>query len=170
MIEITDKEELYLIMLNHIKEFFGNYLLMSAALGWFGAQIFKVFTGMFKEKEFNFITLFFSTGGMPSSHSAVVCALFTASAILYGWGSPFTAITLVMSLIVMVDASGVRYETGKQAQILNKMIKELFDHENTPAEFNTKLKELVGHTPVQVFVGAFLGIVCAIILAIFMVG
>lgn len=156
-------------MLDQVKAFFGNYLLMSAAFGWFGAQIFKVFTGMFRDRKFDFITLFFSTGGMPSSHSAVVCALFTSSVILYGWGSSFTAITLVMALIVMVDASGVRYETGKQAQILNKMIKELFDHENTPTEFNTKLKELVGHTPVQVFVGAFFGVICAIILAIFMV-
>ena len=156
-------------MLKYVKDFFGNYLLMSAILSWFGAQMCKVFTGMFKERKFNLITLFFSTGGMPSSHSAVVCGLATACIVLYGWGSPYVAITLVLALIVMVDASGVRYETGKQAEIINKMIKELFSYEKTVEEFNTNLKEFVGHTPFQVIVGAAFGIVCAIILAIFMV-
>ena len=155
--------------MEYFKDFFSNYVLMSAVVAWFSAQVIKVIVDLFQKEETSLVKIFFSTGGMPSSHSAVVCALFTSSVILYGWGSSFTAITLVMALIVMVDASGVRYETGKQAQILNKMIKELFDHENTPTEFNTKLKELVGHTPVQVFVGAFFGVICAIILAIFMV-
>ena len=156
-------------MLEQIKEFFGNYLLMSAALGWFGAQITKVFTGMFKNRDFHIATLLFSTGGMPSSHAAVVCALATSSVIKLGWGSPITAITITLAMIVMIDASGVRYETGKQAQILNKIVKELFDPENTPDEFNLKFKELVGHTPFQVIMGAFFGILCAVILAIFMV-
>ncbi len=156
-------------MLKQINAFFGNYLLMSAIVSWFGAQICKVFTGMFKERKFDIITLFFSTGGMPSSHAAVVCGLATASIILHGWGSSLTAITLVLALVVMVDASGVRYETGKQAEIINKMIKELFSHEKHPEEFNTTLKELVGHTPFQVFVGAVFGIICSVILAIFMV-
>ena len=156
-------------MLEQIKAFFNNYLLMCAIVAWFGAQMCKVFTGMFKERKFDIITLFFSSGGMPSSHSAVVCGLATGTIISQGWGSPLVAITLVIALIVMVDASGVRYETGKQAEIINKMIKELFSHEKHPEEFNTNLKELVGHTPFQVMVGAVFGIVCAIILAIFMV-
>ena len=156
-------------MIKQINDFFGNYMLMSAIVGWFGAQICKVFTGMFKERKFDIITLFFSTGGMPSSHAAVVCGLATASIVLYGLGSAYTAIIIVIALIVMVDASGVRYETGKQAEIINKMIKELFSHEKNPEEFNTTLKELVGHTPFQVFVGAVFGIVCSLLLAIFMV-
>ena len=146
-----------------------NYMLISATLGWIGAQIIKIFTGMFKERKFSITTLLFSTGGMPSSHAAVVCGLSTSSVILNGIGSPFSAICIVLSIIVMIDASGVRYETGKQAQILNKLMKELFSPENTPAEFNTKLKELVGHTPIQVVMGALLGIACAIGLAVFMV-
>ncbi len=149
--------------------FFGSYMLISVIVSWFGAQVFKVFTGMFRDRKFNIITLFFSTGGMPSSHSAVVCSLATSSIILHGWLSTYAAITLVLAFIVMVDASGVRYETGKQAEILNKMIKELFDPENTPNEFNTKLKELVGHTPVQVVAGALFGILCSVILAAFLV-
>ena len=156
-------------MLEQIKSFFSNYLLMSALVSWLGAQIVKVFTGMFKERKFDLATLLFSTGGMPSSHSAVVCGLAVASIVLNGWGSSFTAIAIVLAIIVMIDASGVRYETGKQAQIINKIIKELFSHENTPEEFNMKLKELVGHTPIQVTMGAIFGIACALVLAIFMV-
>ena len=156
-------------MNEQMNAFLSNYLMISVLVSWFGAQIVKVFTGMFKDKKFNIMTLFFSTGGMPSSHSAVVCALATSCIILHGITSTYSAITIVLAFIVMVDASGVRYETGKQAEILNKMIKELFDPENTPDEFNTKLKELVGHTPVQVVVGAIFGILCSVILAIFMV-
>ena len=156
-------------MLTQINDFLSNYLLISAIVSWFGAQMCKVFTGMFKERKFNLITLFFSNGGMPSSHSAVVCGLATASIIRYGLGSAYTAITLVIARDVMVDASGVRYETGKQAEIINKMIKEIFSHEKSPEEFNTNLKELVGHTPFQVLVGALFGIACSVILAIFMV-
>ena len=155
--------------MKHINAFFGNYMLISAMASWLLAQIVKVFTGMFKERKFSITTLLFSTGGMPSSHAAVVCGLSTSSVILNGIGSPFSAICIVLSIIVMIDASGVRYETGKQAQILNKLMKELFSPENTPAEFNTKLKELVGHTPIQVVMGALLGIACAIGLAVFMV-
>ncbi len=155
--------------MNYIKDFFGNYMLMSAVLGWLGAQITKVFTGMFKDRKFDLITLFFSTGGMPSSHTAFVSGLVTASIISLGWGSPITAVCIVLSIIVMIDASGVRYETGKQAQVINRLIKELFSSENTPKEFNTKLKELVGHTPFQVIMGALFGILVAVILAIFMV-
>ena len=155
--------------MKHINAFLGNYMLISAIASWLLAQIVKVFTGMFKERKFSITTLLFSTGGMPSSHAAVVCGLSTSSVILNGIGSPFSAICIVLSIIVMIDASGVRYETGKQAQILNKLMKELFSPENTPAEFNTKLKELVGHTPIQVVMGALLGIACAIGLAVFMV-
>jgi len=154
-------------MLEQVKSFFSNYLLMSALVSWFGAQLVKVFTGMFKDRKFNLATLLFSTGGMPSSHAAVVCGLAVASIVLNGWGSSFTAIAIVLAIIVMIDASGVRYETGKQARILNQMMKELFLGQNEA--FNTTLKELVGHTPFQVFVGAIFGIVCALILAIFMV-
>ena len=106
---------------------------------------------------------------MPSSHSATVMALCTACVIQEGVSSPLFAICLVLAAVVMIDASGVRYETGKQAQILNKIVKELFDPENTPDEFNLKFKELVGHTPFQVVMGAIFGILCAVILAIFMV-
>lgn len=141
-------------------------MLMCAALSWFGAQIIKIFTGMFKDRKFNLITLLFSNGGMPSSHTAVVCSLATASIIRYGISSSYAAITLVMAMIVMIDASGVRYETGKQAQIINKIVKEIFS--GNQEEVNTGLKELVGHTPFQVLMGALFGIAVAILLGFIM--
>ena len=141
-------------------------MLISAATGWIGAQIIKIFTGMFKERKFSLSYLLFSTGGMPSSHSAVVCALTTASVIEHGWGSSLTAICIILSLVVMMDASGVRYETGKQAQVLNKITKEIFSGD--PELANIGLKELIGHTRFQVFVGAVFGIVIAILMSLVM--
>lgn len=154
-------------MLDYIKDFFGSYMLMSAGASWLGAQIIKVFTGMFKDRDFDIVTLLFSTGGMPSSHSAVVCGLATASIIKYGIGSPYAAISIVLCIIVMIDASGVRYETGKQAKIINKITKELFS--GNQDEINTGLKELVGHTPFQVIMGALFGIAVAVLLGFFMI-
>ncbi len=149
-----------------IKALFRNYLLISAVTGWLSAQIIKVFTGMFKERSFNIITLLFSNGGMPSSHSASVCALVTAAAIKCGFASPELAISGVLAMIVMNDALGVRYETGEQAKIINKITKELFS--GKPEEINTGLKELVGHTPFQVLVGALLGVLVGILLSLVM--
>ncbi len=142
-------------------------MLVSAALGWIGAQIIKIFTGMFRERKFSLSYLLFSTGGMPSSHSAVVCALTVASIMQNGWGSGLTAMCIILSLVVMVDASGVRYETGKQAKILNKITKEIFSGD--PELANVGLKELVGHTPFQVLVGALFGILVAILLSLVMI-
>ncbi len=152
--------------MNYIKNFFGNYLLVSAISAWLTAQLIKVFTGMFKDKKFDVFTLLFSNGGMPSSHSATVCALAISSVIKNGWGSEITAIVLVMAAIVMIDASGVRYETGKQATIINRIVKEIFSGQ--PEKANTGLKELVGHTPFQVVMGALLGILIAVVFSFIM--
>jgi acid phosphatase family membrane protein YuiD len=142
-------------------------MIISAASAWIIAQIIKVFTGMFREISFSIRTLLFSNGGMPSSHTAAVSALATSSTILYGFNSFQCAITSVFAIIVMIDASGVRYETVEQAKILNKITKELFS--GSSAEINTGLKELVGHTPFQVFMGAVLGIVVGIGFSFFMI-
>ena len=147
-------------VIQFFKDFFSNYLLMSALIGWFIAQIVKTIICLFNKEKVGLSMLIFSNGGMPSSHSATVTALCTASFIQEGAASPTFAISLILAAVVMIDASGVRYETGKQAQILNKITKELFS--GKPEEFNTGLKELVGHTPFQVLVGAALGIVIAI--------
>ena len=141
-----------------IKEFFGNYMLVCAIMGWFFAQFIKIFTNLFVKKKFD-IRMLFSNGGMPSSHSSTVLALATAAAISQGLGSPAFAISGILSVIVMNDAFGVRWQAGKQAQIINKMIVELF--QNTE-QFDVKLKEIIGHTPFQVFMGGLLGFVIAV--------
>lgn len=149
-----------------IKNLFGNYFIIAPATAWLTAQIIKVFTGMFKKRKFNLITLLFSNGGMPSSHSAAVCALAAGSVIRFGVASFECAICGIFAVIVMMDASGVRYETGEQAKIINKITKELFSGKTE--DINTGLKELVGHTPFQVLMGALLGIAVGILLSFVM--
>ena len=143
-------------VLNGFKYFFTNYLLVSAMIGWLIAQIIKIFTGLYQNKNMSLVKILFSTGGMPSSHSATVLALTTAAGLQEGFGSPAFAICAILSMVVMIDASGVRYETGKQAVLLNKITKEIFS--GKPELMNSGLKELVGHTPFQVVMGALLGI------------
>ena len=99
---------------------------------------------------------------MPSSHSSTMLALSTAAAIQCGFASPAFAISGILAVIVMNDAFGVRWQAGKQAQIINKMIVALFSNTD---EFDVKLKEIIGHTPFQVFMGAILGIVVAVVYA-----
>jgi len=143
----------------YIKDFFLNYVLISAVLGWFIAQFLKIFTSWGSTKKIH-IKNMLANGGMPSSHSSTVLALTTACAVQEGLSSPYFAICAVVSMIVMNDAFGVRYETGEQAKIINRITKELFS--GKPEEINTGLKELVGHTPFQVLMGALLGIVVAL--------
>ena len=97
------------------------------------------------------------SGGMPSSHAATVCALATATGLEYGADSFAFAIAIILAIIVMHDARGVRWETGVQARILNEMM-DVFRSMGTKMTAEEKLKEFVGHTPLQVIVGAVLGI------------
>lgn len=147
----------------YIRDFFSNYVLMSAIVGWFSAQLIKVIIELFNKEKKSLIRVLFSTGGMPSSHSSAVVSLCIACAIGEGLSSPFFAVTLVLAGVVMIDASGVRYETGKQAKIINRITKELFS--GNAEEINSGLKELVGHTPFQVVMGAALGIIVAVAMA-----
>lgn len=141
----------------------GNIVFLSAALGWLIAQILKTLIHLFLNKKFVAERLV-GSGGMPSSHSATVCALSTAACLEYGVGSFEFAISLILSLIVMYDAMGVRRETGIQAKVLNEIIEtfERMGHKELTAQ--DKLKEFVGHTPLQVLVGGILGIVIAFIM------
>ena len=150
------------IVLDSIKNFFGNYMLMSAVVAWLSAQIIKIFTGAFQNRKMSLKTLLFSSGGMPSSHAAAVVALAISAGLSQGFGSPVFAVCGIFSIIVMIDASGVRYETGKQSQVINKMVEELFSGDMDM--LNIGLKELVGHTPFQVFMGFLLGIAVAAIM------
>ena len=142
--------------MNPLIDLIFNFPLMCAGAAWFTAQILKVFTGVFKEKSFNLIELFFGTGGMPSSHTAAVVSLSLACALSEGLGSPAFAISVLLTLIVMRDATGVRREAGEQAKVLNRIMKDLMESTEQD-DINRNLKELVGHTPLQVFVGAIVG-------------
>ena len=142
-------------------EFLGNQILISAVLGWTVAQFLKTVIDMVINKSFNPERIF-GSGGMPSSHSATVCALTTASGMKYGVGNFEFAISFVLSMIVMYDAMGVRRETGKQAKLLNSVFFE--NILNLDGVFlQEKLKEYVGHTPLQVVAGAVLGILLAVL-------
>lgn len=134
-----------------------NFPLVCAGTGWILAQIIKVFTGVFKLRKFSIPALLFGNGGMPSSHAASVTALAISSGLCYGFDSGFFAIALMFAIIVMGDAAGVRHETGEQSKILNRITKDLFT-QSKPEEINRNLKELVGHTPLQVVVGSALGL------------
>ena len=152
--------------MEQLKDLVNNYVMVSAFFGWFLAQLIKVVIELFNKEKKNLLKIMFSTGGMPSSHSAAVCALCFSCAIQEGLGSPVFAIAFVLAGVVMIDASGVRYETGKQAKIINQITKKIFS--DNLAEVNSGLKELVGHTPFQVLMGAGLGAVTAIVTAFVM--
>lgn len=126
---------------------------------WFGIQVFKVITDLVKTRKFDFKRIM-GAGGMPSSHSAVVTSLATMIGKSEGLDSPIFGLAVIFSFIVMYDATGVRRAAGKQAKILNKLIE-------TPGltgiQVSEKLVEVLGHTPVQVIIGALVGILVGIL-------
>ena len=150
------------IIMKLITDFFTNYVLVCAISAWLIAQFLKVFTGVFRLKSFSFVELMFGTGGMPSSHTAAVMALTIACSIKCGLGSPELAISGVLTMIVIRDATGMRRQVGEQAKALNKIFKELAEAKNDPALTQKAFGELAGHTPLQVFFGALVGILVAV--------
>ncbi len=147
--------------MNQLYLLFHNQILVASVLGWLVAQLLKTGIYMYLNKSFVPERLV-GSGGMPSSHSATVCALSTAAGIQYGLDSFPFAVCTILAIIVMYDALGVRRETGIQAKVLNEMI-DLFESMNKELSTDEKLKELVGHTPLQVLMGAILGIIIAFI-------
>ena len=145
-----------------LDEIVSNQVLISAALGWLVAQFLKTMIDIWYNKSFSPDRLW-GSGGMPSSQSATVCALATSSALKHGFAGFEFAVTFIFALVVMYDAMGVRRETGKQAKLLN-MILENNIFEDNFEHFEERLKEFVGHTPLQVFMGAILGIVIAFVI------
>ena len=142
-------------IINGASEFFTNYALICVISAWLIAQILKGITGAFQKKKFNLVEFIVGCGGMPSSHSAAVMALAIASFIQYGVGSFQFTVSIVLAIIVMRDASGVRRETGEQAKVINQLVQER--DETKDPDIDAELKELIGHTPLQVFIGAILG-------------
>ncbi len=140
--------------MNGFEQLINNKYILVPTFIWLGIQIFKTLWDLVKEKKFNFKRLL-GAGGMPSSHSAVVCSISTMIGRDLGFDSAIFGLSFIMALVVMYDAAGVRRAAGKQAKILNKIV-------NTPGlaveTVQEKLQEVLGHTPIEVFVGALLGI------------
>ena len=134
-----------------------NPVLVAGIMGWFVAQVLKTVIHLLITKKLVWERMV-GSGGMPSSHSATVCALATAAGMQYGSESFAFAISVILAIVVMHDAMGVRRETGIQARVLNEMM-TLFREMGTKMSVEDKLKEFVGHTPLQVWIGALLGII-----------
>jgi hypothetical protein len=134
-----------------------NKIFLTTLLTWAIAQTIKVVIGVIRQKRFDF-RWFVGTGGMPSSHAAGASCLATAVGIEYGFDSAYFALAAAFAIVVMFDAQGVRRASGKQAHILNKIMDDIYwqgkVHEG-------RLRELIGHTPVEVIVGFLLGVVIA---------
>ena len=137
-----------------------NPILTVALLAWFVAQVLKTLINFILLGKFQ-LERMWGDGGMPSAHSATVCAMVIATARSEGFGSAIFAVAAVVAIITMHDAMGVRRETGEQAKVLNKMIEQWIDvtEKNAPFLQNMHLKEMVGHTPLQVLAGFGVGCV-----------
>ena len=156
--------------MNILNELLANKILIAGISGWASAQVIKAILYTILNKEFRLERLF-GDGGMPSGHSATVSAMAMMSLLHYGIGSFEFAISTMIAIIVMHDAMGVRLETGKQAEVINELtalfeeIANDFNNEDTwEKKFQKvfsedKLKEYVGHTPIQVIAGCVLGLV-----------
>ena len=123
------------------------------------AQTIKVFSGIIRERRFDF-RWFLHNGGMPSSHTAAVCAMTTVLYLEQGLSSSAFVLSFVLMMIVITDAQGVRRASGKQAEILNKILDDIYWKKKIQED---RLKELLGHTPKEVIAGIFLGVITALV-------
>jgi acid phosphatase family membrane protein YuiD len=138
-----------------------NLVLTAAVVAWFVAQASKTVLHTIRARGFDF-RLLVDSGGMPSSHTAIVTALSTGVGMTSGFGSPLFAVAAVFSLVVIYDATNLRRSAGYQAQVLNKIVPALLHGKILKEEFTApRLRELLGHTYGEVLVGAVLGIFCA---------
>lgn len=149
--------------MNFFEGIAANQFFISAALGWLIAQVLKTIIHTALTKTF-VAERMVGSGGMPSSHSSTVCALATSTYFQYGSSSFEFALASFFAIVVMYDAIGVRRETGIQAKVLNEMM-DLFSNMGKGVSMEDKLKEFVGHTPLQVLAGAILGIAIAFVIA-----
>ncbi len=136
-----------------------NFTFIAVSVAWLLAQVIKVIIYRFGEGEWN-IWHFFEAGGMPSAHSAAVTSLTLSVGLTVGWDSALFTACLVFALIVMYDATGVRRAAGKQAEILNKIVDDIYSTGKVRIE---KLKEILGHDPIEVVAGVSLSVIVTFI-------
>lgn len=139
---------------------FDNTILISAVTAWLIAQVLKVIINFTIHRTFD-IGFLISSGGFPSSHSATVSALALGVGKYYGWDSPIFAVAAIFGMIVMYDAAGVRRAAGKQAEVINQLVAGLYHQMSNLSQ--ERLKELIGHTPFEVFAGAIVGIIVGLL-------
>jgi len=137
-----------------------NHLFHVTILAWVIAQVIKVVLGVIRTRKFDF-RWFIGTGGMPSAHAAGASALAITAGFDYGFNSGIFALAIVFAMVTMFDAQGVRRSAGSQAKILNRVMEDIYWQGRIQEE---KLKELIGHTPVEVITGSIIGILIAFIL------
>ncbi len=140
-----------------------NKILIVGVASWFLAQVFKCISNLILTKKFSFERLF-GDGGMPSGHSATVVSVAVATGLYEGFDTAIFAVAMIVAIVVMHDAMNVRYQAGKQAELLNVMADVFEKVTGTDLPNDEKLKELLGHTPLQVAAGCLLGIATAIIM------
>ncbi|MDR1699104.1 MAG: divergent PAP2 family protein [Prevotellaceae bacterium] len=145
--------------MDFFQEISQNDALWTAIWAWFLAQLIKMLIELWRVKRLNW-TLLIASGGMPSSHAAIITAVATSIGLTYGFDSALFALAAVVSLVVMYDASGVRRQAGKHAMLINTIIENI---ENTGIKLDKQLKTLLGHSPIEVFAGAILGILVAVL-------
>lgn len=146
--------------MQHIESILDNIVLWSAIVAWAIAQFLKVIIELLRLKRLR-PGLMLSTGGMPSSHSSFMSAMATAVGLTSGFDSVIFAVAAAGAMVVMSDAAGVRRAAGRQAEVINSIVASI---ENTGFVLDKKLKELLGHTPVEVACGALLGIIVALLI------
>ena len=137
-----------------------NEVIQTSVLSWFVAQMIKVLIVLITDRKLDF-TRITGSGGMPSSHSSFTVSLACACGFIEGFNSVAFGLATAFSLVVMYDASGVRRAAGHQAAVLNQIVEKIGKEDISVT--GKKLKELLGHSPVEVFAGAILGIIIAVI-------
>lgn len=146
-----------------LNQFLSNRVFWAGIIGWFSAQGIKILIKLIKEGKFDAERIM-GSGGMPSSHSATIMAVTFAIGETIGYDTALFALAAIFSFIVMYDAANVRMESGKQAKVINRIIKELTQHTYN-LQMDKDLRELLGHTYLEVFVGAALGTAIGILFA-----
>ena len=150
-------------MQQFFQELLSNKILIAALIGWASAQMLKTIIHLIVYREWRAERLV-GSGGMSSSHAATVCALTVSALLHYGVASPIFALSVILMAVVLHDARGVRWETGKQAKMITAITNFIEKSYNDKDLFpETELKELVGHTPLQVLVGSVLGILVGLL-------
>ena len=159
---MTDKREEGKTMVIISRIISDYYILVSAVLSWMLSQIFKTILTLISTKKFDAERIF-GAGGMPSAHSAMVCALSLSVARVCGTHSPEFALAVALAAVVMYDAMGIRRAAGEHARVINKMV-DIWEQKGSDIS-DKDLKEYLGHTPMEVLAGAMLGILVSLALA-----